>query len=85
MKTRMIKSKKGQGTLEVTVAFIVTVLLIGAMVNIWFWANTQIINRQLSYNRGRVAAGQAEDSYTLQFPVYTPGDLNESAVVLDGR
>jgi len=76
-------SRKGQGTLETAFVIIVAVLLLGGIMNIWLWANTQIVRRQRRYNAGRVVAGTATDSYTLRWPVYAPEALDEDSVVLD--
>lgn len=72
---------RGQSTLEVAITFIVVVLLVGGIIKIWFWANNQIVERQLSYNATRVTAGTSSDTYKLQWPVYAPPDLKENEVL----
>lgn len=79
----LINNKKGQGMLETTFVLIIIVLLLGAVINIWIWANNQIVGRKLRYNESRVAAGTSSDTYTLQWPVYTPEELKEDKVLLD--
>lgn len=74
---------KGQSTLETAVVFIIIILFLGGITKIWLWANNQIVQRQLRYNAGRVAAGTSSDTYTLQWPVYTPPALTEEEVLLD--
>lgn len=77
-----MKEEKGQSTLEVALTVIVVVILIGGIIKIWFWANNQIVERQLRYNATRVAAGTAVDTYKLNWPVYAPGELKEGEVLL---
>lgn len=73
---------KGQVMLETSLVFICLVLLLGGIINIWLWSNKQIVKRQEAYNAGRVNAGQSSDSYTVQWPVYTPEDLSEDKVLV---
>lgn len=77
--------EKGQSTIETALVVIAVVLLVGGIVNIWFWANNQIVERQLRYNATRVSAGTAKDpgEYVLQWPVYSPPELKEDEVLLD--
>ena len=75
--------EKGQGILESTFVIIIVILLLGGIINIWLWANNQIVGRKLRYNASRVAAGTSSDNYTLQWPVYTPPELGENKVLLD--
>lgn len=79
----LMKDKKGQGTLEMAFVLIIAVLLLGGILNIWLWGNKQMVVRQLRYNQSRVAAGTSSDTYTLQWPVYTPEELKEDKVLLD--
>jgi hypothetical protein len=74
--------KKGQSTLEMALAFIVIVLLVGGIVKIWLWSNQQIVERQLRYNATRVQAGTGSDSYQTVWPVYKPGELKEGEVLI---
>lgn len=76
--------KKGQASLEASVAFVVAILLLATIVKIWFWANNQIVERQIKFNETRVAAGTSSDWYKLDdkeyghpWPVYTPPALTE--------
>ncbi|MDD4908719.1 MAG: hypothetical protein PHJ00_06625, partial [Candidatus Omnitrophica bacterium] len=69
--------KRGQSTTEIAFVFAGIVLLFVAIMQIWFWGNKQIVQRQKSYNAGRVTAGTSSDSYTLQWPVYKPEELKE--------
>ncbi len=82
MGDKILNNKKGQSPLETAAVFVIMVLLIGGITNIWLWANNQIVQRQLSYNDTRIAAGTSSDSYTLVWPVYTPPELTEGMVVL---
>jgi len=82
-KSTYLKNKYGQGMLEMASVLIIIVLLLGAVINIWLWANNQIVKRQLRYNESRIAAGTSSDTYTLQWPVYTPEELKEDKVLLD--
>lgn len=79
------RNKKGQSTLETALTVIIIFLLIGGIIKIWFWANNQIVERQLRYNNTRVAAGTSSDTYQLQWPVYAPPHLNEDEVLLDSE
>lgn len=76
-------SQKGQGILESAFVIILMVLLLGAIINIWAWANSQIVKRQLRYNASRVAAGESSDTYVLRWPVYAPEALGENKVLLN--
>lgn len=82
-----------------TIALIVTVLFLGGAINMWLWANKEIVMRQKGYNASRIEAGESRDDYTLMWPVhkstinpkyqslnyeqYAPADLAEERVVLD--
>ena len=48
----------------------------------WFWANNQIVKRQLEYNQTRVVAGTSVDGYAQVWPVYQPDELTEDVVLL---
>jgi len=76
-------NKKGQGTLEMAFVLITMVLLLGGILNIWLWGNKQMVMRQIRYNESRRVAGSSSDTYTLQWPVYTPEELNEDKVLLE--
>lgn len=78
-----ILNHKGQGILETTFVMIIMVLFLGGVINIWLWANKQMVKRQVRYNAGRVVAGTSSDSYTLQWPAYQPEELGEERVLLD--
>ncbi len=82
---KLMKNKKGQSSLEITLIFIIIVLLIGGITKIWIWSNNQIVERQLSYNSQRVTAGTSSDTYTLLLPDYAPPELAENEVLLDNR
>lgn len=73
--------KRGQSTTEIAFVFAGIVLLFVAIMQIWFWGNKQIVQRQQAYNTGRVTAGTSSDSYSLQWPVYKPEELKEEAVL----
>jgi hypothetical protein len=80
---KAFKQKRGQGIIEFTFTIIIAVVLLGGIINIWIWANNQIVNRQVHYNETRVIAGTSRDDYTLQWPVYAPDELEEGRVLLD--
>lgn len=74
--------KRGQSTTEIAFVFAGIVLLFAAILQIWFWGNKQIVQRQKSYNAGRVTAGTSSDSYSLQWPpAYKPEELTEDTVL----
>jgi hypothetical protein len=75
-------NKKGQGILELALTFVIVTALVGGIFKIWLWANNQIVERQVAYNKSRVDAGNAVDGYTLRWPVYTPPQLKEDDVLL---
>lgn len=79
-----ILKKKAQSTLETVIVFITIILFLGGIIKIWFWANKQIVQRQVRYNASRVAAGTSSDTYKLSdyWPVYTPDSLTEEEVLL---
>ena len=80
---KLRQNKLGQATLETAITFVIIILLLGGIINIWLWANNQIVRRQLEYNKTRVAAGSSSDTYTLKWPVYTPQELKEENVLLN--
>ncbi len=79
----ILKNSRAQGLLEITFVIILLVLLLGGILNIWLWANTQLVKRQKRYNESRITAGTSSDTYTLQWPVYTPEELTEDKVLLN--
>lgn len=81
MKDKFMRNLKGQVLLETSLAAIIVVLLLAGIFNIWLWGNKQIVERQGRYNATRVVAGTSTDSYTLQWPVYTPPALTEDMVL----
>jgi len=76
-------TRKGQGILEMTFVIILMTLMIGGILNIWFWANNRIVARQRQYNASRVVAGTSSDTYQLLLPNYTQANLTEEQVLLD--
>jgi uncharacterized protein (UPF0333 family) len=80
-----VLKQKGQASLETAIAFVMVILLLAGIIKMWFWANNQIVQRQVRYNASRVAAGTAGDNYTLQWPVYQPPSLTEEEVLLDKK
>lgn len=88
------RDTKAQGMLEAAIALIIIILFLGGIIKIWFWANNQIVQRQVRYNETRVAAGTSTDEYKLNdpnptygsphpWPVYTPDSLTEEEVLLE--
>jgi hypothetical protein len=61
---KRLRCKRGQGTIETVFAFIILVILVGAMINVWFWFNNQMVERQVHYNDTRVAAGTGRTPYS---------------------
>jgi hypothetical protein len=76
-------NRRGQGALEVAIVLILVVLLVGGITKIFFWATTSIVDRQISYNQGRLFAGRSMDGYVLQWPLsYKPPALTDGDVML---
>jgi len=74
------KQMKAQSTLETAVIFVAAVLLLGGITRIWLWANNQIVQRQISYNDSRIAAGTSSMDYKLSdhWPLaYTPESIGD--------
>ena len=86
MKQAQVKKNRGQGMVESTISIVLITLFFYGIMSIWFWANNQLVSRQRRYNNTRVLAGTAVDDYTLEgkWPVYTPSELSEDAVLKDG-
>jgi hypothetical protein len=80
-----LRNRRGQSALEAMVTFVVTILLLWGIIKIWFWANNQIVERQLKYNDTRVAAGTSLDSYKLVWPVYKPPELTQEEVIMERK
>jgi hypothetical protein len=79
---KLKKDKIAQSMIEIAFVFAGIILLFAAILQIWFWGNKQIVQRQKSYNAGRVTAGTSSDSYTLQWPpTYKPEELTEDKVL----
>jgi len=56
--------RKSQAILEVTIIFIVGLLLFFGIIGIWMWGDNQIAKRQPEYNQTRVQAGTLKESLT---------------------
>ncbi|MFA5145735.1 MAG: hypothetical protein WC723_07070 [Candidatus Omnitrophota bacterium] len=78
-----IKNNKiAQSMVEISFVFAGVVLLLAAIMQVWFWGNKQIVQRQQDYNAKRVTAGTSSDGYTLQWPpVHGPEELTEGMVL----
>lgn len=74
---------KGQAILEAAIVTVLLIVLLGGILNIWLWANNQVVLRQARYNASRVSSGKATDDYSLQWPVYQPQELSEDKVLLN--
>jgi len=67
--------RKAQATLEFTLIFIISAVLIMGLLNLWKWSKDNISRRQSAYEDSRVTAGkmaspgQPEVSYDA---TYTP-------------
>ncbi len=82
MDYKSLKGKKAQSMLETTIIFIVSILFLGGIFNIWVWGNKQIVQRQARYNESRVQAGTSVDTYELQWPLQRSEELKEEKVLL---
>lgn len=80
---KRFNNKKAQGMLETVFAIIFGILLLGGIIGLWLWGNTQIVKRQVAYNATRQKAGEAVDAYQRQWPVYTPSSPEQNKVILD--
>ncbi|MCX5693765.1 MAG: hypothetical protein NT014_01325 [Candidatus Omnitrophica bacterium] len=69
--------RKGQATLEFTLAFIIMVALIAGLLNLWSWSNSQIGGRQGSFEGSRVAAGSKDSPGEPAVP-YGAGQITDS-------
>ena len=78
----ILRDKKGQATLESAMVLILTILMLGGILHIWFWANGQLVKRQRSYQASRVGAGQSCDGYKLVMWGYHPEALTDDSVIL---
>ncbi|MDD5408929.1 MAG: hypothetical protein PHC71_02430 [Candidatus Omnitrophica bacterium] len=78
---KLKKNKIAQSMVEIAFVFAGVILLLAAIMQVWFWGNKQIVQRQKSYNAGRVTAGTSSDGYTLQWPVHKPEELTEGMVL----
>lgn len=77
-----LKNKKAQAILETTSSLVIMVILLAGILQLWLWANNQLVQRQRAYSLSRVQAGTATtDTYTLVWPVYTPEPLTEERVL----
>lgn len=75
--------RKSQAILEVTLIFIVGLLLFFGIMGVWMWGDNQIAKRQPEYNRTRVEAGTVvltNDNKPIVWPVYEPEELTEQDV-----
>lgn len=83
---KLKRAKKGQAMIEATVSFVMVILLLAGITNIWIWGNRQIVERQVRFNATRVEAGTSTDSYELVWgpQVYTPAELTEEDVLRGG-
>lgn len=72
------KKRKAQAVLETALAFVMMCLFFLGIINIWLWADTQIVKRQKSYNSSRLLAG-TEGSGFVGWS--NPDRLNEASVI----
>ena len=83
----MIKkiNKKSQIMLETTLIFIIFCLFIFGIMHIWSWNDTQLVQRQISYNNSRVDAGSVADSADkpLYWTIYSPTQFNDEGIYSD--
>jgi hypothetical protein len=54
-----LNGRKGQATVELSVALILVMLLLVASVKTFVWINEKIVRRSRAYEATRVSAGQA--------------------------
>ena len=66
---------KGQATIEFTLAFVVTILLIVLTANVFAWVNHCIVRRQVAYENSRTLAGSS-GSNVGKSDFFTPPKLN---------
>lgn len=60
-----IKSKRGQVTIEMTVAWIVLLVFLMGATSLFIWFNTSLVKRQKAYERTRLAAGKLFEDYNF--------------------
>lgn len=72
------KNRKAQVILETTIAFILMCLFFLGIINIWLWADTQIVKRQKNYNNSRLQAGQEGSGFVTWS---NPDKLEEESII----
>ena len=74
--------RKSQAILEVTLIFIVGLLLFFGIMGMWMRGDNQIAKRQPEYNRSRVEAGSivSANDKPIIWPVYEPEEFSEQDV-----
>ncbi|MBP7215885.1 MAG: hypothetical protein KBA46_01225 [Candidatus Omnitrophica bacterium] len=69
------QSHKGQSTLELAIAMILTIMIVGAITNIWLWGNHHLVDRQRWYQNTRWLAGQSHDAYIPAMTIWKDGPM----------
>ncbi|RJP27424.1 MAG: hypothetical protein C4533_08185 [Candidatus Omnitrophota bacterium] len=76
-----IKNKNGQTVLETAIVMIAMIILLGGILQFWFWSNNQIIRRQREYNETRVQAGTSpllSFMYQMQWPLEREEEITDT-------
>lgn len=53
-------NKKAQASLEFTLVFVITILLVVLTANVFVWLNHCMVRRQVEYEKTRTAAGSSD-------------------------
>ena len=77
----ILGSKKGQGILESAMVLILGILLLGGVLHIWVWGNSQLVGRQAGYQASRLGAGQGSGGNGMVSWGYAPSSLGNSAII----
>jgi len=77
-----IRNRDGQATLELTVALILIVILLMAGVKTFLWLNEGLVQRQVSYENTRVAAGSTVPRTVNLAPVSSLNNVGPENLVI---
>lgn len=75
--------QKSQVMLELVVGFVIICIFLIGIINLWVWADLQMVGRQIEYDRTRKSSATLRpDTYGNKvYPVYDVKELNETWVV----
>ena len=76
--------RDGQATLELTVALILIAILLMAGVKVFLWLNEGLVQRQVSYENTRVAAGSTAPETVNLAPVKSLDNVLPQQLVIKG-